>query len=200
MEKAQLVDKSWIDVGKVFEKITPRPGFFKYRQTEEMLYEAEGSLKNAFELSAELKQNEDDRVIIQALIEENKWNQLFFKLISRRTEVVRNFLKVLADNVNVHAVGKDQETSLHLAAQNKKLDLIEILVRRGAEINAMNSSSNTPLMIAAKWSFYKMEHYKSSFTKWSRSKSERRGWENFPSFCCRPRQQRYRHDSFGLRC
>ena len=65
VEKAHLVDKSWVDVGKVFEKITPMPGLFKNRQTDETMFETNGTLMNASELSAELEQNEDDRVIIR---------------------------------------------------------------------------------------------------------------------------------------
>jgi serine/threonine-protein phosphatase 6 regulatory ankyrin repeat subunit A/serine/threonine-protein phosphatase 6 regulatory ankyrin repeat subunit B len=150
MEKTKLVDKSWVDVGKVFEKITPTPGFFKYRQTDETLYEAEGSLKNAFELSEELKQNEADRVTIQALIEENDWNQLFFILIRRRTKL----LKSLAEIVKVDAVDENQQTILHLATEYKEENLINILLERKAEINAKNSDLETPLMIATNLELY----------------------------------------------
>lgn len=150
VEKAHLVDKSWVDVGKVFEKITPMPGLFKNRQTDETMFETNGTLMNASELSAELEQNEDDRVIIQKLIEENDWNRLFFKLIPLHAKMVRNFVKVLAEIVDVRAVDSNQRTSLHLATQNECYDAVRTLLANQADPNLKDEFGRTALHFAVR--------------------------------------------------
>ncbi|KAL9650280.1 hypothetical protein ABK040_014935 [Willaertia magna] len=61
-----------------------------------------------------------------------------------------NALKVLIDNLNISVNSKktNSKTLLHIAAQQFDLEGIEYLLKKNANLNALDESNSTPLMLA----------------------------------------------------
>ena len=64
--------------------------------------------------------------------------------------------KLLDSGVPVNFKNKDDETALHFAAQEGFLDIVGLLIKKGANINALDYAKETPLFRSVCWNNYKM--------------------------------------------
>lgn len=78
----------------------------------------------------------------------SRWNNtpLFEAVSHGQLEVVR-FLACL-NNIQLDAPNSDEQTALHRAANRGSKDIVELLVRQGANINAKDVHEQTPLHLA----------------------------------------------------
>ena len=76
--------------------------------------------------------------------------ELFFKELDKRNPDMEN-IQVFLDSglVDVHTKDYRSSTPLHWAAWNNSLELAELLISSGAEVNAENKYGRTPLHWAA---------------------------------------------------
>lgn len=56
---------------------------------------------------------------------------------------------LLADHANINAPQADGTTALHRAAQHDELELADMLIRGGANVQAANRYGVTPLLLAS---------------------------------------------------
>eukprot|EP01132_Coremiostelium_polycephalum_P002194 gene2194-2700_t len=64
------------------------------------------------------------------------------------TEIIESLL-VQGKNVQVNTLDKDGKTPLHRAVENKKLNIVKLLLENGANVNIPDRDHNTPLNTAA---------------------------------------------------
>ena len=60
--------------------------------------------------------------------------------------------------VNSHDTGNGN-TPLHIAAQNGHLDLVKLLVEKGANVNLVNKKNNTPLHMSLSYDYIEVSEF-----------------------------------------
>lgn len=164
--KTRLVDKNWVAVEKVFNRITPTAGLFEHKQTNEIVFETKKNSWHQTELVDQMQNSSN----FQSWVEEKNWNQVFGELAYASTFTRSSilwwrgeFLKGLAEIVDVTyqftAMYTCFETLyvsppmpfLHCIAYQffDDADAIEILLDRGAEIDETDVLLRSPTMTAA---------------------------------------------------
>ena len=48
---------------------------------------------------------------------------------------------------------KDNMTALHVASMNDRLNIVKVLIQRGADVNCRTGSGSTPLMLASRYGY-----------------------------------------------
>ncbi|KAI1967136.1 hypothetical protein LOZ58_000633 [Ophidiomyces ophidiicola] len=83
----------------------------------------------------------------------NNNHQTLLHTIARngKSEKVANVL-LGQGKQGIDARNPDGKTALHLAVQNKNIRLVDLLISRGADINAKDNKNHTPLFIAKQYS------------------------------------------------
>ncbi len=71
--------------------------------------------------------------------------------VKRNTEAVRSLVKTDADLV--HARDEKQRTPLQLASRGGCLEVVELLIEAGADVNTTDEKFQTPLQMAAYYGF-----------------------------------------------
>jgi ankyrin repeat protein len=76
----------------------------------------------------------------------NEWMAIHIAAWTGKEEVVR----VLSENLHVNETGKDNLTALHCAAAQGHVKVTQLLIQRGADVNAEDTKGWTPLHWASK--------------------------------------------------
>ncbi|NWI12199.1 ASB10 protein, partial [Crypturellus soui] len=66
---------------------------------------------------------------------------------------------LVESGANVNAADRDCQHPLHLACKNANVQVVELLLARGAHVNVMNYSGNTALHNILQTTAYKLEHH-----------------------------------------
>ncbi|XP_075439625.1 ankyrin repeat and SOCS box protein 10 isoform X2 [Ascaphus truei] len=66
--------------------------------------------------------------------------------------------RLIENKANIHARDHDQQTPLHLACKSVNPQTVQLLLERGAEVNAMNYSANTAMQNVLQVAVYKLQH------------------------------------------
>lgn len=90
----------------------------------------------------------EDKKHVDTLIRKTK--PLFFAARLGESDSVR---RLLAYNVDIHAVDELGNNALHCAADNGHNDVVDILIEHGVDVNATGADSNTALHLAIKGGF-----------------------------------------------
>ncbi|HXP91086.1 MAG TPA: ankyrin repeat domain-containing protein [Fibrobacteria bacterium] len=83
------------------------------------------------------KQDNKDVAISQEMVQ---------AIVQDKPEAVKNLL----DNGESVEATQNGQTALHMAAMNGKVDILTILIARGANVNGQDDQGITPLMLAAR--------------------------------------------------
>jgi len=148
--KAGLLDKNWIAVDKIFEKITPNSSLFESKETNEIIFETKEKSLSQNEIIEQVNKWDGRKYPpnYQKFVEEKNWDALFHKLIYIESMGAQEFLKALAEIINVNV---RQETSPLWAAIKWTCDneLLKILLKRtGTDPNLRSTKGNTVLHLA----------------------------------------------------
>ncbi|TRY72087.1 hypothetical protein TCAL_12368 [Tigriopus californicus] len=96
-----------------------------------------------------------DKSVLYDKTKEVKYNVHFLNKIydaEKATEkpvVLKVQDKVLTVVDDLDEINRDQQSILHIAAKQGRLDTVKFLIHEGAKINAMEKGGNTPLMLSA---------------------------------------------------
>jgi len=138
----------WIGVKEIYNKLTPHAGLFENKETKEIFFETKETSLNEIQLAQNIK-FEDRTNDFQNLIQERNWNEMFSKQIVTSTRHAQDFRKALVELVDVDTrEAVSGRTPLYLAVIWERIDLMELFLKRGADVDKIDNKKQTPLLRA----------------------------------------------------
>ncbi|MDD9901614.1 MAG: ankyrin repeat domain-containing protein [Alphaproteobacteria bacterium] len=121
-------------------------------------------IKDSYPTGDELKEalSLADRVDLKAVFEELNGRSPFFRMIKQirhRDASTALMRKMIDKGVNFDVRDEDQATPLHVAAARGRLDVVELMCEKGADLHTVNKEGRTPLMSA----LMKRQHITAAF-------------------------------------
>lgn len=170
LQKVKLVDLNWIATEKDlrFSKISE--GLLEHNDSKEIFFK---SSQNSWTQKEIIETFPWDHAGFQRLIEKRLWNRIFYYTIVKNFNwcAAPEFLRALAEIVDVNEPQEDDRTSLHLATSYGDIDLLKSLLKRpGADPNLRTSTGDTTLHQALYWNM--AEPVPSQRAKFSRNCKE----------------------------